>query len=429
MASEKSLNPKDIISIKISKQLLYGILFFILSASVLSFLISDIRSSGKLTRVLIISCLIIASYVTGWHLKEKPIGKSIIAIGLLIYGLGLFIISDMLNLALSYADILAFWMLGAILMSFALNLKIFLYSSLVIGFLSLISYPSIIFPSFNEFNAYSGISLFLLLISSAATFFYGIYSQKQNFKFYSAFLLISACFLGLTLEVLNKTLNEPITFAPILLLVSLLTLLTAYHSKCSFILSLGMLGILSAWFLKSTQLTSSLQIKEFTIFSGIGLISLIFYSLGKAHDKNGVYKNFQKIYFGFGAFFTVALFLFFSTKKGLSYLEIMLQGNYYFDSLSFIFLFLLLFSGFILSTAYLIHKNLICKREALGLLMLCFVFLTITFFPKLNLFSGENKLSANGIALRTIFVITAAAEIGGLAYLKKIKYQNLKIKI
>jgi uncharacterized membrane protein len=155
---------------------------FLVGAGIFSFISSNWQLMSKPLKVFVILISMILCYFIGWYAKEKynfvKTGESFILLGVIVYGAGIFLVAQMFNISTSWPDGFILWMLGAIIMGFAVDLYSSFYLAILLGAIAFIGHPFLIFA---HGSIYSPVvtSSFLLLLSALATFFTGLSIKKR----------------------------------------------------------------------------------------------------------------------------------------------------------------------------------------------------------------------------------------------------------
>ncbi|GEM_PF-675763 len=137
------------------------------------------RYMPEISRLLIILGGIISSYTSGWFLKAKwhyeKTGEALILLGALIYGIGIFLVAQMFEIKGNWPDGFILWMIGNIVMAFALNSTTLFYLSILVGIVPIVSYALFIII---KKNIPLITSSFLLLIGTILTFLTALIMKK-----------------------------------------------------------------------------------------------------------------------------------------------------------------------------------------------------------------------------------------------------------
>lgn len=87
--------------------------------------VSRWESLSHAMKLIIILTALLASYSSGWYLKEKTslqtTGEAFVLLGAIIYGLGIFLVPRMFGIHLNLPDGFVLWMVGTVLMAFAID--------------------------------------------------------------------------------------------------------------------------------------------------------------------------------------------------------------------------------------------------------------------------------------------------------------------
>lgn len=154
----------------------------LVGAGIFSFIAANWLEMTKLIKIGIILISMIVSYGAGWYLKEKlelqKTGDALILLGSIIYGAGIFLVAQMFNIRANWPDGFILWMIGTIVMAFAVESYPLFYLAIPLGIIALIGHP---FGIFNEFgyNSFLLTSSFLLLVATIITFTTGWIVRKK----------------------------------------------------------------------------------------------------------------------------------------------------------------------------------------------------------------------------------------------------------
>lgn len=139
-------------------------------------------------------------------------------------------------------------------------------------------------------------------------------------------LLLSAFFLGITLMAFNRDFEDPLSWRSITLLTASFTLIGAYYFKIVSLLVFGLIGMTSWWGIQAAKWLQGKDIKSAAIFSGLSMVALLFYVLGRLHERQERFKRFAMVYLVLGIVWMTGVLFFLSTKPGLKAFEAMLVG-------------------------------------------------------------------------------------------------------
>lgn len=155
----------------------------LIGAGIFSFIASNWQEIGKITKVAIIIIAMIVSYLSGWHLREnkklEKTGATLIFLGAVIYGAGIFLVAQIFNIRANWPDGFTIWMLGVILMAFAANIFYLLYLAASLGIVSALGCLFIIFESSIPGN-FLQTSFILLIVGAIVAFLVGFFVYKKS---------------------------------------------------------------------------------------------------------------------------------------------------------------------------------------------------------------------------------------------------------
>jgi len=258
------------------------------------------------------------------------------------------------------------------------------------------------------------------------------------------FLLLAFFFLGTTLVAFNRDLGDPVSWKTIVFLTSALGIFGSYYMKSIYTLIFSLIGITSWWAAQagdwatgkavvinafsnpmSADWHPSQNIQTSTIFAGLTLIALLFYSLGRLHEKQVKFKRLSLVYLFLGIIpVTFALFIF-SSKLGIGGLEEMLKGASLIGSWQIMTSLIIIVVSLVGVSVYTFTQKLLSVYELLAVLLLACLFGSTALMPEQQMFvssrgfglwSGDGDLSGNGIIWAVIFNFAVFFELLGLIF-------------
>lgn len=153
----------------------------LVGAGIFSFIASNWQEMIKPIKITIIIVAMLTSYSMGWYFKEKlnflKTGESLISLGAIIYGAGIFLVAQMFNIRANWPDGFILWMLGTIAMAYAVESLPLFYLAIPLGLAAIIGHPFGIFTSFT--NAFLLTSSLLLTMATVVTFITGWVIRKK----------------------------------------------------------------------------------------------------------------------------------------------------------------------------------------------------------------------------------------------------------
>lgn len=252
------------------------------------------------------------------------------------------------------------------------------------------------------------------------------------------FFLFSVFFLGVTLLAFNKDLGEPLALRTIIFLVSVIGLGIGYYFKVIYTLAVSLIGLAGWWGAQAAAWAQGKDIKGIALFTGLLFIAIIFYLLGRVHEKEMKFKRVSMVYSILGLIpFTFVLFLL-STGSGLGMLEYMTKGVSFFTSWGItlsIFVFLIFLVGILV---YTLSKNLVFKSEAVAIGFLVVLFCIIALLPEQTMFLQQKgyygvyigaEFSSTGILWAIFFNVLIFLELVGIIFLGYMKRENWLINL
>lgn len=252
------------------------------------------------------------------------------------------------------------------------------------------------------------------------------------------FFLFSVFFLGVTILAFNKDLGGPLSGRTILLLVSVIGLVIAYYFKVIYTLAVSLIGLAGWWGAQAAEWAQGKDIKGAAIFTGLLFIIILFYLLGRVHEKEIKFKRVSMVYSILGLIPVTATLFLLSTKSGLRTLGEITSGTSFFASweITFsIFVFLIFLIGILV---YALSKNLVFKPEAFAIGLLIVLFSIIALLPEQSTFLQRrgyygvymsSELSSTGILWAIFLNILIFLELVGVIFLGYMKRENWLINL
>jgi len=238
------------------------------------------------------------------------------------------------------------------------------------------------------------------------------------------FFLLGVLFFGITFFAFNRDFGSPISWQTIFLITSVLGLVCAYYFKLVYTLVFSLLGVVIWWIAKTATWIEFSNIKPSSILTGLVFFALIFYILGRIHEKHPRFKRFALVYLILSIIFITVLMFIFSTKPGLSGFVELTKGADFFASWQMSVSLLLLFMAIISAGGFALGYNLIAPFEVLVLVIFVFLFSIMAFLPEQALFlssysyySTSGGFTATGIVWAVLFNAFAFLEMLGLIFL------------
>ena len=155
----------------------------LVGAGIFSFIASNWDKMDKPVKLFIIVASMLVSYGAGWYLREKKdlpkTGMALILLGSIIYGAGIFLVAQMFNIRAKWPDGFILWMLGIMVLSFAVDNSAFLFFAAVLGIIAVFGHPFDIFDSFTGYNPLLLTSTTLLVLTSIICFATARYFRKK----------------------------------------------------------------------------------------------------------------------------------------------------------------------------------------------------------------------------------------------------------
>ncbi|RME61043.1 hypothetical protein D6779_00880 [Candidatus Parcubacteria bacterium] len=250
------------------------------------------------------------------------------------------------------------------------------------------------------------------------------------------FFLLSFFFFGVTLLALNRDFGDLLSWRVILFITSIVGLVGAYYFKIIYTLAFSLIG-LAAWWGAQAMEWSDLQGKDIKIsaaFTGLVLIAILFYALGRLYEREMKLKRLALVFLILGIIPVTGVLFFLSTRQGIRILGHMTEGKPFFASWQ-ITLSLLVFAAAIVGVMlYAASKKLVPPLELIAVFCLAALFGVIAFLPEqfaragigppysVGVHRGGLGLSGNELFWALVFNLAVFLELLGLilaGYFKK----------
>ena len=150
----------------------------------------------------------------------------------------------------------------------------------------------------------------------------------------------------MTLLAFNRDLGNPLSLRTILLLVSLIGLGIAYYFRVIYTLATSLIGLTGWWGAQAVEWAQGKDIKSAALFTGLLFITVLFYLLGRVHEKEMKFKRVSMVYSILGLIPVTAVLFLFSTKSGLRTLGEITRGASVFASWEITFSLFIFLSDF-----------------------------------------------------------------------------------
>ena len=148
----------------------FGALF--IAIGIFSFVAANWEKNTDTVKVAVLVCVMLASYLVGWLVREKTtyriVGSSFILLGTLVYGASIFLVAQIFNIQATWPDGFVLWMLGALAVAAALELSGIYVLAILLGFISVFGYPEVLFSNalWGRMSVAPLISTWLLVIAT-----------------------------------------------------------------------------------------------------------------------------------------------------------------------------------------------------------------------------------------------------------------------
>jgi hypothetical protein len=225
---------------------------------------------------------------------------------------------------------------------------------------------------------------------------------------------------------LNREWGHPVSWRTILFATSAVGLINAYFLKVHYSLAIGLIGLSCWWGAQAAEWIQGQGIQPSAGIAGWAFVVLLFYALGRLHEREKRWRRFVLVYLVLGIFpMTFVLFIF-STKFGLDLLGKMTKGAPFLDSWQILLSLLVLLISLAGVMMFAIGTKSMSPFEFLAALFLTVLFGAMALLPEQTMFlqssstfftAGGSELSSRGVIWALIFNLAIFIEVLGLIFL------------
>lgn len=224
------------------------------------------------------------------------------------------------------------------------------------------------------------------------TWYSGVASSR-NEAFSQLFIFLSIAFLLISFLLVNQRFENPVRTDTIVLIMGLISLISAYYFRSIFSLIPGLLGTIGWWGYRLVDWMSVLtsgtrhSIRGSLLLLWSVLIALVFYVLGYLHKKPVRGRRFSLLYIILGiSFITIILFLF-STRWGMAMLGELSRGASLLSSWQFLVSMVLAVLLFLCTLIFSLLRKVVNISEVIILVAIALLFVWFAVIPSDGLFS------------------------------------------
>lgn len=253
------------------------------------------------------------------------------------------------------------------------------------------------------------------------------------------FGLLAFLFLSLALFGFNRDVGGWLSWQTILLGVVLIGLMGAYWLKMRYVLILSLGGVFIWWAAQAVKWVQDQQIQGSSIVSGLVLIILWFFILGRWQAKREILKRFSLIYLVWSVVTISGCLFYFSTRAGLMTLHGITKGSSLLNAPPLALSWGVLLIGLCLVIIYGLNKKIVAWYEAVGVLVLAGLFAVITFLPEQTVFVNpssnwryfplRNRLTNQGVMWAAIFNLITFFELLAVIFLGYVRREKWMIDL
>ena len=264
-----------------------------------------------------------------------------------------------------------------------------------------------------------------------------LYSSKE-YLVSQALILLSFCFMWVTLLSIDKQFGNPISWKTILIISVALVFAGVYYFKVVYALPFVIYGFIVWWIMQAIESNDFIKSGEVGIFSGVAFFSVVLYCLGRVHEIWPKWKRYAFVYFVLGLIQTTFMLFLLSTKSGLEMVNYS-HGSSQESASIFVAMSSFLFIISIIGLVFYAFVNKTIKSIDFAIIIFSsLLFIVLSFISRgalfehsensFGLYSG-NSLSASGFFFAFIVNIVLLAELLGIVFLGYLRKESWMITI
>lgn len=146
----------------------------LIGLGIFAFVASNWQYLNKPLKVVIILAALVLVNIFAWYMREKKeyprAGGALYLLGGFIYGAAIFLLAQIFNIRVNWPDGYMLWMLGCVLMGFAVDFSGLFYLAILLGLIAIVGQPFLLLGnplSLSRFALTSSLLLLLCVIISA----------------------------------------------------------------------------------------------------------------------------------------------------------------------------------------------------------------------------------------------------------------------
>ena len=156
---------------------------FFIGLGIFSFIAANWQNMSEISKMIIIFFFIAFFYFLGWFFKEKKkligVSETMFLTGSIVYGTGIFLISNIFDTNIFFPDGLIVWFLGSLLTGFIFNSSKIINFSLIPGLIGGMMYPIFILAKGMLGNFFVAFSVIILMIGFCTAIYIGVFMDKK----------------------------------------------------------------------------------------------------------------------------------------------------------------------------------------------------------------------------------------------------------
>lgn len=254
------------------------------------------------------------------------------------------------------------------------------------------------------------------------------------------YFLLSVAFFGVTLLTVSREFDNILSWQSVLFVTSLFGIVSAYYFRVLYTLPLSLMGFIVWWGAKAAEWIAEKGVAASAVVAGLFFLSLIFYFVGRLHEKEMKFKRFALVYIVLGMIAITGHLFIFSTKPGLEFFASITKGEIFFSSwqltLSLLILAMVVVGTIVVATS----RKLMSFSETTVFSLLFLLFGVIAILPPQELFIagrgyantlwyGGRELSAMGVLWAVVFNLIVFFELIGLILLGYLRREEWMINM
>lgn len=222
------------------------------------------------------------------------------------------------------------------------------------------------------------------------------------------FVFLAMLFLFKSLLSFNRLFEQPIDEEYILLLVAIISFVSAYYFKSIALISWSVIAAIVVLYTFGARWTDVANLRHSAILAVIALVSLIFYVIGQVHLSSQKFRKFSNVLVFLGLVIPILFSFLMSSKEiGQNAISGLTRGNLFLVSWQMTVVLALAGAGVLIAIVYAFSKKLLIRIEAINTVVLSLVFTSLVAMqaPEGGLSAGSNQATVWTVVFNLVLIL------------------------